>query len=289
MNKRVFTGTAQTRAGIGTSIERPMEQMTSAEASAVPEQTTPAVPESEQTTPVVPESEQAIPAPEQLADDYAWIDELTVVETEHGTQDDVEQATPAPTETVVPPTEAWEGLQHIDAEVAAELNERLVQPRMTALEQEIAALKAAQQRQQQSNSEALRAKTNDTILAAVPKADKILASVEFAEFMDKGKDPYAADTPMQKLSRAYHAGDAEYVVAHLEKFIQTRRKPRPTVGAEPVQGTATQHTEANPARPMTMAEFNRRKQEIMQTPRHKRSATALKDLAEEFEKSQQRK
>ena len=187
--------------------------------------------------------------------------------------------------------EEFKSMEHLDPEIADEIFDKAISPfvthhtektraEMQALRNEMAQVQQAtntineQQREQRYNA------INAPIFAKHPKAGIILKSKEFADFVNaQVADPYAQETQIQRLSRAYEAGDSEYIIKAIDSFVESRSKPKPPVNADG-NGTATGSTQKKPQR-MTETDFLNQRRAIMANPR-KYSQGALRKLEVDF-------
>lgn len=233
--------------------------------------------------------------PDQTHEDDSWLDGLTPYQTEQQTpQQQVQQ----PVQTVQPQeqpddgteeqkrnlAELYAGLEHIEEEVAAELHDKLITPSLKKVQADLAELKQYRQQEQQARQTAIIADINTKIIAKYPKAEQILRSKEFMDYVNTGNNPYATDTEFNILMRAYYAGDAEYVIGKIDGFVSSRGKPKPPVGAEPQQGGGRSGVADTPTqkKPMTDAEYLAKRRAIKAAPKGTYPPNALKDLVNEY-------
>lgn len=223
-------------------------------------------------------------------DDDSWLDELTP-------QQVTQQAAPQVTPQVQTPTEPqndetaeqqkrlaelYASLDHIDEDVASELDDKFLAP----IRAEVNELKALRQQELKSRQSQLIANANNTIIAKHPKAEKILNSQQFKDFVNADSDPYSAEQAFDRVLRAYYSGDGDYVLQKLDAFVSTRGKPKPPVGVEPHQGSGGSSVgNVSAKRPMTDAEYLAKRQAIKAAPRGTYPPNALKQLAEEYQLS----
>jgi hypothetical protein len=227
-------------------------------------------------------------------DDNSWLDQLTPFQSETGETNPyarvaapaAPQAPEAPKEGFTPQQQQenldklYEGLEHLDEDSARELKTKILDPVLTKQEERLARLE--QERQQEAVQQAktrLDAATKK-ILAKHPKAASILQSTQFIEFINSGVSKYATEKPSDLLAAAYYQhGDADYVIGELDKFVESRKKPKPPVGAEPQQGRGTSGVApAKAGRKMSYAEYEAKAQAIMAAPRGTYPPHALRDL-----------
>lgn len=251
-------------------------------------------------TPSVNESSSIEPQDEQDSD---WIDSLTLPtpSTEQPSKGDEPPHAEVPSTTqdvnetddeyIARMREEFKSMEHLDPEIADEIFDKAISPfvthqtektraEMQALRNEMAQVQQAtntlneQQREQRYNA------INAPIFAKHPKAGIILKSKEFADFVDtQVADPYAQETQMQRLSRAYEAGDSEYIIKAIDSFVESRGKPKPPVNADG-NGTATGSTQKKPQR-MTETDFLKQRRAIIANPR-KYPQGALRKLEVDF-------
>lgn len=236
------------------------------------------------------------PDPTQEEDGDSWLDGLTPYQTEQqAPQQQQVQHTAPPTQPQEQPddgteeqkrrlAELYAGLEHIEEEVAVELHDKLITPELKQVRAELAELKQYRQQEQQARQAAIIADINTKIIAKYPKAEQILRSKEFMDYVDAGNNPYATDTEFNILMRAYYAGDAEYVIGKIDGFVSSRGKPKPPVGAEPQQGGGRRGVADTPTqkKPMTDAEYLAKRRAIKAAPKGTYPPNALKDLVNEY-------
>lgn len=221
-------------------------------------------------------------------DDASWLDGLTPYQTAEQ-QVGQPQQTPQtqPEQTADHGTEdqqarlkqLYDNFEHIDEEVAQELDSKMLAPMRAELNE----LKAIRQQEQQARQNELLAKANNSIFARYPQAEKILRSQQFMDFVNADNEPYATDKEFDKLMRAYYAGDGDYVLRKLDKFAESRGKPKPPVGVEPQQGSGGNSVgNVQKQRAMTEAEYLAKRQAIKAAPRGTYPPNALKQLAEQY-------
>ena len=238
---------------------------------------------------------QTVPAPATpVADEPEdnWLDELTPyqsapAQTETAPQQPAALTQPAPTpeEQQANLQALYDSLPETEPVVAKEINELVVAPQIAELKAEIARLKAAQQQDSAGRANAIRRETNAKIYKhySREKAEKILGSVEFANFMMEGADPYLGD-PMKALNDAYQDGNADYVIKRLDAFVKSRGKPRPQGGAEPQQGRGQGEVGVPEGRAISDEEYRELRRKIRAAP-HLYPPGALRDLSEQYQRS----
>lgn len=241
-------------------------------------------------------SENQQPDPTQEDDDDSWLDGLTPYQTEQ--QAPQQQQVQQPVQTAQPQeqpddgteeqkrrlAELYAGLEHIDEEVAVELHDKLITPELKQVRAELNELKQYRQQEQQARQTAVITDINTKIIAKYPKAEQILRSKEFMDYVNSGNNPYATDMEFNTLMRAYYAGDANYVIGKIDGFVSGRGKPKPPVGAEPQQGGGRSGVADTPTqkKPMTDAEYLAKRRAIKAAPKGTYPPNALKDLVNEY-------
>lgn len=241
-------------------------------------------------------SENQQPDPTQEDDDDSWLDGLTPYQTEQ--QAPQQQQVQQPVQTAQPQeqpddgteeqkrrlAELYAGLEHIDEEVAVELHDKLITPELKQVRAELNELKQYRQQEQQARQTAVITDINTKIIAKYPKAEQILRSKEFMDYVNSGNNPYATDMEFNTLMRAYYAGDANYVIGKIDGFVSSRGKPKPPVGAEPQQGGGRSGVADTPTqkKPMTDAEYLAKRRAIKAAPKGTYPPNALKDLVNEY-------
>jgi len=229
------------------------------------------------------------PEPQDDENDESWLDDLTPYEFNQPQaqaqqpqtpppQPEPEQGTPEQQKRLA---DLYKDFEHIDEDVAAEFDSKMIAP----LRAELNKLKAYRQQEQERQQKTLVTNSNNKIFAKHQKAEKILQSQQFKDFVDADSDPYSADTGFDRLMCAYYAGDGEYVVRKIDAFVASRGKPKPPVGAEPHQGSGGSSVGNVPVKPMTEAEYLARRQAIRSAPRGTYPPNALKQLAEQYQLS----
>lgn len=250
----------------------------------------PAPPAEEPSAPPSEEPPAEEPSEQATEDDDSWLDELTPYTEQKPTESPQVQHTPAEQAQESDGTEEqqrrlkelYAGLEHVDEDVAQELDNKLLAP----IRAEVSELKAIREQELKNRQTQLVANANTQILSKHPRADKILGSQQFKDFVNAGGDPYATEQAFDRILRAYYAGDGAYVVKHIDAFVSTRGKPKPPVGAEPTQGTGGNNISSQTEkRPMSDAEYLAKRQAIKSAPRGTYPPNALKLLAEEYQQS----
>lgn len=195
------------------------------------------------------------------------------------------QHTPTPEEQKANLQALYDSLPETEPVVAKEINELVVAPQIAELKAEIARLKAAQQQDSAGRANAIRRETNAKIYKhySREKAERILGSVEFANFMMERADPYLGD-PMKALNDAYQDGNADYVIKRLDAFVKSRGKPRPQGGAEPQQGRGQGEVGVPEGRAISDEEYRELRRKIRAAP-HLYPPGALRDLSEQYQRS----
>lgn len=237
----------------------------------------------------IPQETAQPPEPQDDENDDSWLDDLTPYEfnqPQHQVQQpqtpppqpEHEQGTPEQQKRLA---DLYKDFEHIDEDVAAEFDSKMIAP----LRAELNELRAYRQQEQERQRKTLVANANNKIFAKHQKAEKILQSQQFKDFVNVDSDPYSADTGFDRLMRAYYAGDGDYVVSKIDAFVASRGKPKPPVGAEPHQGSGGSSVGNVPVKPMTEAEYLARRQAIRSAPRGTYPPNALKQLAEQYQLS----
>lgn len=196
-----------------------------------------------------------------------------------------QQHAPTPEEQKANLQALYDSLPETEPVVAKEINELVIAPQIAELKAEIARLKAAQQQDSAGRANAIRRETNAKIYKhySREKAERILGSVEFANFMMEGADPYLGD-PMKALNDAYQDGNADYVIKRLDAFVKSRGKPRPQGGAEPQQGRGQGEVGVPEGRAISDEEYRELRRKIRAAP-HLYPPGALRDLSEQYQRS----
>lgn len=224
-------------------------------------------------------------------DDDSWLDQLTPFQSETGETNPyarvaAPQAPEAPKEGFTPQQQQenldklYEGLEHLDEDSARELKTKILDPVLTKQEERLARLEKERQQEAAQQAKARLDAATKKILAKHPKAASILQSTQFVEFINSGVSKYATEKPSDLLAAAYYQhGDADYVIGELDRFVESRKKPKPPVGAEPQQGRGTSGVApAKAGRKMSYAEYEAKAQAIMAAPRGTYPPHALRDL-----------
>lgn len=221
----------------------------------------------------------------------SWLDSLTPYEIPQAPA----PQTPAPQQSVQTTTaqddgtdeqkqrlaELYAGLEHVDEDVAQELHNKLIAPEIHAMRAELNEYRQQRQQEQQARQTAILADVNSKINAKYKRADKILQSKEFMDFINSKNNPYSSETEFDILSKAYYAGDANYVIGKIDDFVSSRGKPKPPVGAEPHQG-GSGVIETRKRRAMTDAEYIAKRKAIKSAPKGTYPPNALRDLVNEY-------
>lgn len=227
-------------------------------------------------------------------DDDSWLDQLTPFQSDDGGTNPyarvaapaAPQAPEAPKEGFTPQQQQenldklYEGLEHLDEDSARELKTKILDPMLTKQEERLARLEKERQQEAAQQAKSRLDAATKKILAKHPKAASILQSTQFVEFINAGVSKYATEKPSDLLAAAYYQhGDADYVIGELDKFVESRKKPKPPVGAEPQQGRGTSGVApAKAGRKMSYAEYEAKAQAIMAAPRGTYPPHALRDL-----------
>lgn len=227
-------------------------------------------------------------------DDDSWLDQLTPFQSETGETNPyarvaapaASQAPEAPKEGFTPQQQQenldklYEGLEHLDEDSARELKTKILDPVLTKQEERLARLEKERQQEAAQQAKTRLDVATKKILSKHPKAASILQSTQFVEFINSGVSKYATEKPSDLLAAAYYQhGDADYVIGELDKFVESRKKPKPPVGAEPQQGRGTSGVApAKAGRKMSYAEYEAKAQAIMAAPRGTYPPHALRDL-----------
>lgn len=249
--------------------------------------------------------EQAEPT-QQADDDDSWLDELTPAREPEQQEQPVQQTQPVHSEATqhtqdqleqqVGESDAdyiarlranFENLEHIDKEVANEILDTTVTPifereakhrselekRLSQIEQQTAY--ATQQAMAQRYAE-----INTPIIQRYPKAERILQSREFMDFVNQNSNPYSPVSHYEILNRAYQAGDSAYVIKTLDEFVASRGKPKPPINADTTATGGSRSMNTKPKR-MSEQEFLAKRRAIMANPR-KYKQGALRELELKF-------
>lgn len=175
----------------------------------------------------------------------------------------------------------YDSFEHIDEEVAKELDSKMLAPMRAELNE----LKVIRRQEQQARQTELLTKANTTIFSRYPEAERILHSQQFMDFVNSQNDPYATETEFDKLIKAYYAGDGDYVLRRLDKFVEGRGKPKPSVGVEPQHGSGGNtvgNVQKTKAKKMSESEYLAKRQAIRAAPRGTYPPNALKELALQY-------
>lgn len=249
--------------------------------------------------------EQAEPT-QQADDDDSWLDELTparepeqqeqATQPVHAEHTQNTQPTQEQPEQQVGESDAdyiarlrsnFENLEHIDSEVANEILDTTVAPifereakHRSELEQRLANIEQQNAYATQQAMAQRFANTNAPIIQRHPKAERILQSREFMEFVNQNSNPYSPVSQYEILNRAYQAGDSAYVIKALDEFVASRGKPKPPINADTTATGGSRSTNTKPKR-MSEQEFLAKRRAIMANPR-KYKQGALRELELKF-------
>ena len=234
---------------------------------------------------------------QEAESDDSWLEQLTPYGTSQDHADDHAQP---PTESDEKPDESvddagtleqqqrlselYKTFEHVDEDVAAELHGKLVEPEIKKLQAELTELQKYRAQEQQQRQGAVIAGVNSKIFAKYPqkKAETILASKEFHDYLNANNDPYSTEKGSDIIARAYYAGDADYVLRKLDGFVASRGKPKPPVSAEPQSGGGQSGvSNKNPGKKMTDAEYRAKRLAILSAPKGTYPPGALKALVNE--------
>lgn len=249
--------------------------------------------------------EQAEPT-QQADDDDSWLDELTPAREPEQQEQPVQQTQPVHSEATqhtqdqleqqVGESDAdyitrlranFENLEHIDKEVANEILDTTVTPifereakHRSELEKRLAQIEQQTAYATQQAMAQRYADINTPIIQRYPKAERILQSREFMDFVNQNSNPYSPVSQYEILNRAYQAGDSAYVIKTLDEFVASRGKPKPPINADT---TATGGSRAMNTKPKRMSEqeFLVKRRAIMANPR-KYKQGALRELELKF-------
>lgn len=251
-----------------------------------------------------------VPVSAAVVDEDDWISGLTPVSANpdrvtpptDATPPKVEEPTPNPESDKILDTSAddrrlerMRSMTTIDEEVAQEIYNTVLKPELDEIrasyDRQVSSISGTlteqQKRQEEydkNNLAKLRAKTNDTIFNMHPKADKILQSAEFNEFLKSKQDPYSQQSKYDILNIAYNAGDADYVIRELDAFAETRRKPKPQASVDVNSGGSPNTSSSDAKQPMSEQQYSTQRKAIM-ARRHKPSD--LTNLYNQYIASQQ--
>lgn len=248
-----------------------------------------------------PQEEQASVQADEVADtsasDDTWADGLTQIDLTADTPADEPKAT-TPTETVDDTLEKqrlqgiFKSLETVDADVAEELYNRVVLPELERhlksfqdkyikqLDDKVTHAQRAYDDMLKDTTSRRMSKVNKQILEKYPKAQAVLQSREFMDFVNSQAPRYATELPYDLIRRAYTEGDAEFVMGYIEQFANSRSKP--SIPVE-VASNSTGETTAKATRKMSVAEYQKKRKEIMSAPRGTYPANALADLVKQYQ------
>ena len=252
------------------------------------------------------ESEEQAESTQQANDDDSWLDELTparepeqqeqATQPVHAEHTQNTQPTQEQPEQQVGESDAdyiarlrsnFENLEHIDSEVANEILDTTVAPifereakHRSELEQRLANIEQQNAYATQQAMAQRFANTNAPIIQRHPKAERILQSREFMEFVNQNSNPYSPVSQYEILNRAYQAGDSAYVIKALDEFVASRGKPKPPINADTTATGGSRSMNTKPKR-MSEQEFLAKRRAIMANPR-KYKQGALRELELKF-------
>ena len=252
------------------------------------------------------ESEEQAESTQQADDDDSWLDELTparepeqqeqATQPVHAGHTQNTQPTQEQPEQQVGESDAdyiarlrsnFENLEHIDSEVANEILDTTVAPifereakHRSELEQRLANIEQQNAYATQQAMAQRFANTNAPIIQRHPKAERILQSREFMEFVNQNSNPYSPVSQYEILNRAYQAGDSAYVIKALDEFVASRGKPKPPINADTTATGGSRSMNTKPKR-MSEQEFLAKRRAIMANPR-KYKQGALRELELKF-------
>lgn len=252
------------------------------------------------------ESEEQAESTQQADDDDSWLDELTparepeqqeqATQPVHAEHTQNTQPTQEQPEQQVGESDAdyiarlrsnFENLEHIDSEVANEILDTTVAPifereakHRSELEQRLANIEQQNAYATQQAMAQRFANTNAPIIQRHPKAERILQSREFMEFVNQNSNPYSPVSQYEILNRAYQAGDSAYVIKALDEFVASRGKPKPPINADTTATGGSRSMNTKPKR-MSEQEFLAKRRAIMANPR-KYKQGALRELELKF-------
>lgn len=251
------------------------------------------------------QAEQAEPA-QQADDDDSWLDELTPAREPEQQEQATQPVHAEPTQNTQPTQEQheqqvgesdadyiarlrsnFENLEHIDSEVANEILDTTVAPifereakHRSELEQRLANIEQQNAYATQQAMAQRFANTNAPIIQRYAKAERILQSREFMEFVNHHSNPYSPVSQYEILNRAYQAGDSAYVIKALDEFVASRGKPKPPINADTTATGGSRSMNTKPKR-MSEQEFLAKRRAIMANPR-KYKQGALRELELKF-------
>lgn len=249
--------------------------------------------------------EQAEPT-QQADDDDSWLDELTPVREPEQQEQPVQQTQPVHSEATqhtqdqleqqVGESDAdyiarlranFENLEHIDKEVANEILDTTVTPifereakHRSELERRLAQIEQQTAYATQQAMAQRYAEINAPIIQRHQKAERILQSREFMDFVNQNSNPYSPVSQYEILNRAYQAGDSAYVIKALDEFVASRGKPKPPINADTTATGGSRSMNTKPKR-MSEQEFLAKRRAIMANPR-KYKQGALRELELKF-------
>ena len=249
--------------------------------------------------------EQAEPT-QQADDDDSWLDELTPAREPEQQEQPVQQTQPVHSEATqhtqdqleqqVGESDAdyiarlranFENLEHIDKEVANEILDTTVTPifereakHRSELEKRLAQIEQQTAYATQQAMAQRYAEINAPIIQRYPKAERILQSREFMDFVNQNSNPYSPVSQYEILNRAYQAGDSAYVIKTLDEFVASRGKPKPPINADTTATGGSRSMNTKPKR-MSEQEFLAKRRAIMANPR-KYKQGALRELELKF-------
>lgn len=226
---------------------------------------------------------------EDTADEYDWINNLTIPEIEQSdstTQETqtnhIEQkADEDDDEFITRLRKSLDDLETVDADVAEEIFDKLINPVVnhynSRLQARVDVVDSGYNQLQQERKQQIQAETFRRIANKYPQVEKITNSTEFREWINADVSPYAREDNYALLARAYHSGDADYVIAQLDKFAESRKKPKPQVNADGRGGSKAVATKQR----MTQEQFLAKRRAILSNPRAYPKGT-LRKLEVEF-------
>lgn len=249
--------------------------------------------------------EQAEPT-QQADDDDSWLDELTPAREPEQQEQPVKQTQPVHSEATqhtqdqleqqVGESDAdyiarlranFDNLEHIDKEVANEILDTTVTPifereakHRSELEKRLAQIEQQTAYATQQAMAQRYAEINAPIIQRHPKAERILQSREFMDFVNQNSNPYSPVSQYEILNRAYQAGDSAYVIKTLDEFVASRGKPKPPINADTTATGGSRSMNTKPKR-MSEQEFLAKRRAIMANPR-KYKQGALRELELKF-------
>ena len=251
-------------------------------------------------------SEEPAEPTQQADDDDSWLDELTPAREPEQQEQPVQQTQPVHSEAAqhtqdqleqqVGESDAdyitrlrdnFENLEHIDKEVANEILDATVTPifereakHRSELEKRLAQIEQQTAYATQQAMVQRYADINTPIIQRHPKAERILQSREFMDFVNQNSNPYSPVSQYEILNRAYQAGDSAYVIKTLDEFVASRGKPKPPINADTTATGGSRSMNTKPKR-MSEQEFLAKRRAIMANPR-KYKQGALRELELKF-------